>query len=190
MKKNLIVSITFILFSCISKKDDASAKYQINDTLTPIRSSITFHDNDSIYNQSFKAISSVKNDWLHWKIDFFENNKIEQQITDSIKGLSYLVKATDLNNDSIGELVFVTGYFKKGSDSTEYLKCRIFCYIKESNKWICQEIPSPSDNPQNDNSSEVVEVGKKSIIRKIRNKSGIQKKIIYSLNNKGKLFIR
>ncbi|WP_028982391.1 hypothetical protein [Sporocytophaga myxococcoides] len=187
MKKSLIISITFILSSCISKKD---ATYQINDSLTPIRSSITFHDNDSIYNQSFKAVSCVKNDWLFWEISFFEKNKSEQKITDSIKGLSYLVKAADLNNDSIGELVFVTGYFKKGSDSTEYLKCRIFCYTRESNKWISQEIPSPPDNAQNDNSSEVVEIGKKSIIRKIRNKSGIQKKIIYSLNNKGKLIIR
>ncbi|MBO9702739.1 MAG: hypothetical protein J7604_21180 [Sporocytophaga sp.] len=190
MKKNLIISITFILFSCINKKDDASAVHQIYDTLTPLQSSFIFHDNDSIYKQSFKAVSNVKNDWLYWKINFFENNKLEQQIIDSIKGLSYLVKAVDLNNDSIGELVFVTGYFKKGTDSTEYLKCRIFCYTKESNKWICQEIPPPSDNLQNENSSEVVEVGKKSIIRKIRNKSGIQKRIIYGLNNKGKLFIR
>jgi hypothetical protein len=190
VKQNLIIGIILFMISCVSQKDETRIRHENKETLTPMQSSIIFYDNDSINNQSFKTVSRVKNDSLFWKIDFIENNEVTQEKTDSIRGLSYLVKAVDLNNDSIGELVFVTGYFKKGSDSNEYLKCRVFCYIKERNQWICQELPSPIDNPQSDNSSEVVEVGKKFIIRKIQNKNGIPQSIFYGLNKNGKFFIR
>ncbi len=190
MKHNLFICTILFLFSCTSNEDDSGITHENSEMLTPVQSSITFHDNDSIFNQSFKAVSRAKNDSLFWEINFFENNKFKQKITDSTKGLSYLVKAVDINRDSIGELIFVTGYFKKGSDSTEYLKCRIFCYTKKNNLWIGQEAPSPIENPENNNSSEVVEVEKNSIFRKIKNKSGIQKSTFYGLNKNGKLFIK
>ena len=96
---------------------------------------MSFIDNDSLYNQSFKSLSEFDGEFLRWTINFYENGVKKQIINDSIKGKSYLVKATDLNNDSISELVFITADFYPKDSINQNLMTTIFIYHLQNNFW-------------------------------------------------------
>ena len=199
MKYLVLTLITILTISCeipINERaiivDNEVQLIKNNSSFTKM----TFFDNDSLYNTSFKAVSEFDGEKLTWTINIYENDTLSEVIKDSLKSMSYLVKAIDINNNKKGELVFVTGDFYNAFDDVSTIKCEIYLYTKIMNLWTRMIFPELTENQKiGYYGSEVVTVEDNMVLRKFpihdnkKKETGKSRLIKYSMNHKNEIFI-
>lgn len=189
--KLIILSTLLLNLSCSDYNNKKKTETKIESSKIKISAiDQTFIDIDSINQYKFHSISKYNqtNEILKWEIKIYEKNKLVETVKDSLKSMSYLVKATDLNNDGIAELIYVTAKYKRFESNKESLTCEIYCYLKIKDKWVKKQVPALTDKQLLYYSgNEIVSIKDHNIIREfpifINNVfTNKHKKIIYTID--------
>ncbi|MFN3404264.1 MAG: hypothetical protein ACK40G_09245 [Cytophagaceae bacterium] len=168
INKVILVFGLFVIIACDTT--ESSNEENVNVRILRPSFKMSFTDYDSLYKQAFYSLSEFDGEVLKWTIDIFESGLKMHTIEDSTYGKSYLVKAADLNGDSIAELVFVTADFYAKDSMNQILKPSIFIYCRKNTTW--EKINIPDLEKQIGNGiyeGQVVEVKDGEIIHRFRN---------------------